>query len=93
MKFIFPQNYNFKNKFFGIIDYSTAFVNLIWYAFVFIFVSLFFKNLTLQIFIFIVLCFPLFLLSLTGLNGENLLFVFSYFIHFLLKTKLFLYRK
>ena len=27
MKFIFPQNYNFKNKLLGIIDYSTAFFN------------------------------------------------------------------
>lgn len=25
MKFIFPQNYNFKNKLFGVIEYSTIF--------------------------------------------------------------------
>ena len=25
MKFIFPQNYNFKNKLFGIIDYTNLF--------------------------------------------------------------------
>ena len=25
MKFVIPQNYNFKNKIFGISDYSTAF--------------------------------------------------------------------
>ena len=30
MKFIFPQNYNFKNKLFGFLDYSTIFLNLIW---------------------------------------------------------------
>lgn len=28
MKFIFPKNYTFKNKIFGIIDYSTALVIL-----------------------------------------------------------------
>ena len=28
MKFIIPQNYNFKSKIFGIIDYSTAFLNI-----------------------------------------------------------------
>ena len=28
MKFIFPQNYNFKNKLFGFLDYSTIFFNL-----------------------------------------------------------------
>ena len=41
MKFIFPQNYDFKNKILGIIDYSTAFVNLFWYVIVFILVNLF----------------------------------------------------
>ena len=35
MKFIFPQNYSFKNKFLGIIDYSTLIINLIFYIFIF----------------------------------------------------------
>lgn len=93
MKFIFPQNYDLKNKLFGIIDYSTAFVNLLWYAFVFILINLFFKSLTLKIFIFVVLCFPLLLFSFAGFNGENILYIFSYLMRFLLKPKLFLYRK
>ena len=29
MKFIFPQNYDFNTKIFGFIDYSTAFLNII----------------------------------------------------------------
>ena len=41
MKFIFPQNYDFKNKILGIIDYSTALANVIWYVFVFLIVNLF----------------------------------------------------
>lgn len=93
MKFIFPQNYDFKNKLFGIIDYSTAFVNLLWSVFVFILTSFIFKDLSLKIFIFVVFCFPLFLLSFVGFNGENIIYVFSYLLHFLLKPKLFLYKK
>ena len=31
MKFVIPQNYNFKNKFLGIIDYSTLIINVIFY--------------------------------------------------------------
>lgn len=93
MKFIFPQNYALKNKLFGIIDYSTAFVNLIWYAFIFILVNFIFKSLTLKIFVFIVFCFPLLLFSFSGFNGENILYVFSYLMRFLFKQKLFLYRK
>ncbi len=93
MKFIFPQNYDFKNKLFGIIDYSTAFVNLIWYAFILILVHLLFHNLTIKIFTFIIFCFPLLLFSFAGFNGENIIYIFSYLIRFLLKPKLFLYKK
>lgn len=93
MKFIFPQNYDFKNKLLGVIDYSTAFVNLLWYAIVFILTNLIFTDLTIKIFLFVTFCFPLLLLSFAGFNGENILYVFSYLIHFLLKPKLFLYKK
>lgn len=93
MKFIFPQNYDFKNKILGVIDYSTALVNLLWYAIVFIFLHLIVKDLALKIFIFIVLCFPLLLISFAGFNGENIVYVFSYLFRFLYKPKLFLYRK
>lgn len=93
MKFIFPQNYDFKNKLFGVIDYSTAFVNLIWDAFIFILANFIFHNITWKIFILIIFCFPLLLFSFVGFNGENIIYIFSYFIRFLLKPKLFLYRK
>ena len=93
MKFIFPQNYDFKNKLFGMIDYSTAFVNLLWYAFVLLFANFIFKSLTVKIFVFIVFCFPILLFSFAGFNGENILYVFSYLIRFLLRPKLFLYKK
>ncbi len=61
MKFIFPKNYNFKNKILGIIDYSTALLNVSWYGIVFLFVNLLFNSLKIKIIIFILLCFPLFL--------------------------------
>lgn len=93
MKFIFPQNYDFKNKLFGMIDYSTAFVNLLWYAFVLLFANFIFKSLTVKIFVFIIFCFPLLLFSFAGFNGENILYVFSYLLRFLLRPKLFLYKK
>lgn len=93
MKFIFPQNYDFKNKLLGVIDYSTAFVNLLWYAIIFILIQLIFKDLTIKIFVFVILCFPLLLLSFAGFNGENILSVFSYLLHFFIRPKLFLYKK
>ena len=52
MKFIFPQNYNFKNKLFGIIDYSSLIFNIIWDLIIFLLINLLFKNNNIKIFIF-----------------------------------------
>lgn len=93
MKFIFPKNYNFKNKIFGIIDYTTAFVNIIWYAFVLILVNILFTNIKIKIFIFISVCFPLFLFSFSGFHGENIVYVFVYMTKFIFRQKLFFYDK
>ena len=92
MKFIFPQNYNFKSKLFGVIDYSTIILNLIWDLFIFIFVN-FFNNLNIKIFLFFVFCFPLFLFSFSGFNGENIIYVIKYIFKFLSKPKLLLFEK
>ncbi len=93
MKFVFPQNYNFKNKFLGIIDYSTLIINVIIYLFVFSVCSLILKNITIRIFIFISLCFPLFILSVKGLNNENIFFVLIYMIKFFKNRRIYLYKK
>ena len=89
MKFIFPQNYAFKNKILGIIDYSTALANVIWLVFVFLLTNLLFSSLELKIFLFILLCFPFLLISITGFNGENVIYVFKYFLSFMLKPKIY----
>lgn len=93
MKFIFPQNYNFKNKFLGIIDYSTVFINLLWYIIIFFFVHILFNNLNLKIFIFISFTLPLLIFSISGLEGENIIYVFFYIFNFIFKQKLILYKK
>ena len=93
MKFIFPKNYQFKNKIFGIIDYTTAFVNIIWYAIVLIFVNLIFDSIDIKVFVFISLCFPLLLISFSGFNGENIITVLSYLFKFITKQKLYFFSK
>ena len=62
MKFIFPQNYNFKSKLFGFIDYSTLILNLVWGLFVFSIVYFFIPNITMKIGVFIILFLPFALL-------------------------------
>lgn len=93
MKFIFPQNYNFSNKLFGLIDYSTAILNVVWYIFIFCFINLFFTNIQIKIFIFISLCFPLLIFSIVGFNHENIIYVFFYIVKFMKNRKIYLYRK
>lgn len=93
MKFIFPQNYHFKNKIFGIIDYTTAFVNLVWYIFVFTIVHFLFQSIQTKVTLFILLCFPLFLFSFAGFHGENIVDVFSYLFQYFRKQKLYFYSK
>lgn len=93
MKFIIPQNYNFKNKILGIIDYSTAILNVLWYSIIFIILHILFKNWNIKIFLLISLCFPITIFSVVGFNGEPIIYVFKYLLKYFLKPKLYLYKK
>ena len=88
MKFIFPRNYHFDTKLFGMVDYFTILVNLIFYGFVFSFCNLFFNNINIKIFLFVSLCFPVFILSIVGLNNENIFLVLIYILKYFRKPKL-----
>ena len=93
MKFIFPQNYTFKNKLLGFIDYSTAIINIIWILIVFSIFYFIFSSISMTIFFGIIFCFPIVLLSISSLNGENILYVLSYLLKFFFKTKLLFFTK
>ncbi len=93
MKFIFPQNYNFKNKLFGILDYSSLILNIIWDVIIFILINLFFKSLNIKIFIFVLFCFPILLFSIIGFNHENIVYILIYIINYIKSPKLYLYSK
>lgn len=93
LKFIIPQNYNFKSKLLGVIDYSTAILNIIWYIIIgsiLNFVNFYFK---IKIFLFILFCFPLFLFSIVGFNGENILYIIKYMVKYIIKPKVYLFGK
>ena len=93
MQFIFPSNYNFKHKLFGIIDYSTAIINVIWYLFVFCLVNLIFSNINLKIIFFSVFSIPFFIFSIINNRNGNILIVFIYVFKFLFKPKLYFYKE
>jgi len=71
MKFIFPQNYDFSTKLFGLIDYSTAILNVIWSALVLVLINIFFQTLNIKIFLFIIFSFPVLLFSVIGINRRK----------------------
>ena len=93
MKFIFPQNYRFKTKILGLIDYQTAILNTIWGGFVYLVLNFLFDSLNVKIFLFIVLVFPVLIFSIVGINGENVISVIIYMSKFIIKPKLLFYSK
>ena len=93
MKFIFPQNYTFKNKIFGFIDYSVAIINLVWVIMIGGLLHICIQDINIKVIVFILLCFQVFLLSISGIHGENIIYVFIYMFKFLIKQKLFFYAK
>ena len=93
MKFVFPRNYDFKTKLFGVFDYLTIVINIIYFLFIFSICNLIFNNIYIKFFIIISLCFPLFILSIVGLNNENVFLVLIYILKYFLRPKLYLYNK
>lgn len=93
MKFVFPQNYDLNTKIFGIIDYSTAIVDLIWGGIVFFLINIFFKSLSYKICVFIILVLPVLIFSVVGVNGENLIYFIKYTTKYIFRQKVFLYEK
>lgn len=91
MKFIFPQNYNFKSKLFGFIDYPVAILNIFLFAITYLISNIFINSISIKIIITICLCFPIFLISLVGFNHENIIYVFIYILKFYKNRRVYLY--
>ena len=93
MNFIFPENYNFKNKLFGMLDYSTAIINIAWGFIMFKIAKSLPFNFNIKIYVFITFYFPLFLFSLFGFNHENIIYFFSYMYKFIKNRKVYFFSK
>ena len=93
MKFVFPQNYNFANKLFGFIDYTTVILNIILGGSIYFLLSLFIKSIFIRISIFIILFLPFFLFSIIGFNQEKILYILQYIYSYIKAPKVYLYRK
>lgn len=92
MNFIIPKNYKFKNKIFGVIDYPTALINVIWNVFIYFVLKNVNIAVSVRIFIFSTLSFPILLLTIIGFNNESPLYTIGYIVKFLHRQKIYLYK-
>ena len=93
MKFIFPQNYNFNTKLFGILDYQTTIFNIICWFIIILIAKILKLNLLSKIILFIIICFPILLISMFGFYQENIIYVFKYILKFYTNPQIYLYKK
>lgn len=93
MNFIIPKNYNFKNKLFGIIDYTTAIFNTIWNVLLYFILKNIEITISIKICIFSSLSFPVLLLTLIGFNNESPIYTIKYLLNYLKSQKVFLFKK
>lgn len=93
MKFIIPQNYKFKNRILGIIDYPTAILNLIWNMVLYFILKDLKIILSYKIFIFSALSFPVLLLTIIGFNNESPIHTLKYLIKYFKSQKVYLFQK
>ena len=93
MKFVFPQNYNYNYKIFGLIDYKNGLLIAIWSGFIFLIVNFIFKNLNIKIFLFIIFVLPIAIFSVVGINGDNIIDTWFYMSKFILRQKVLFYSK
>lgn len=92
MNFIIPQNYKFKNKILGLIDYPTAVFNIIWNLIIYLFLKNISINISTRIFIFSTLSFPILLLTIIGFNRESPIYTVKYIFKYIFSTKIYLFK-
>lgn len=93
MKFIFPQNYNYNYKIFGLIDYKSCLFVAIWSGFIFLIINILLNKLNIKIFLFIILVFPIVIFSIVGVNGDNIIDTIIYMSKFILRQKIYFFSK
>ena len=92
MIYIFPKNYEYKEKLFGIINYSTIIIHAIWIFLIYIVLRNVNIELIYKINILTLLEFPLILYSFLK-KDEELIYKIIYLLNFIIKRKLYLYLK
>lgn len=91
--YYFPENYNKKEKFLGIVDYRLVIVIGIIGIIVFYTLKYIELGIKIKVSLFIVLTGLPAIIILIGVNGENMIDFFKYILKFLIRPKVYVYRK
>lgn len=93
MLFVFPKNYNFKPKLFGLIEYTTAIFDAITAIIIYFFINLFIADISIKLVVFISIFLPIMLTSVVGINKESFTSITKYLLKFLINKNIYLYYK
>lgn len=93
MKYIFPKNYNFKQKILGFIDYSTAILNLIIGFLLYFILNLLIKNFSIKLYFFIAFYLPILIFSISSIRKESFVSIIKYIFIFFKNQQIYLYKK
>lgn len=92
-KFVIPKNYDIKPKFLGIIEYKFIFLLTILFIITYIILGNIIESFILKIQILIIIYLPIALISISGLNGEDITYIIKYLINYYTKSKYHIYLK
>ena len=90
MNFIVPQNFNFKNKFLGLIDYPTLIFDFIYLSVLNTILNIFIPYLLVKLNFIIILFLPIFLMSLFSFNNESFIYVLFYIVKYYFSPRLYI---
>lgn len=93
MNFIIPQNYKYRNKFLGFVDYHTLITNIIFDIILFKLLNIFISDIFIQLIILIIICLPLLLISILFSNNENVFNILLFIFNYVNSPKIYIYNK
>ena len=92
-EFIFPMNYKSREKFLGFIDYKIIITIVAFSSLTFFILKNLEINLTIKVTVFILVVGFFSIFIIVGINGENMLDFLWFMGKFLIKEKVYVYRK
>ena len=92
-QYIFPANYNRKEKFLGMIEYKTMIVIGAWGGLLFYVLKFFSCSWLVKLYVFLILFGIPAIFLLVGFNGENMVDVMGYLVKFAVSPKAYVYLK